>query len=144
MYCAHKTLLLGINTGFVPSFRAVMFNSEKVLDIKITYYLLHPWMYTLNNTYPTVRIVKLDQTDLSNMSTEVLTKTEEGKLMMMSAQVNYGRQPSQDVMLPLNPRMVVPGANYSIGFWKREKLPENATSMMNSDLVERILNPPIM
>ena len=122
------------SSGYVPSFRAVRFGSDKVLDIKVTYYFLHPWMYSSNNTYPTVRIVKLDENDMSNVSSDVLEKAEKGKLMMMSAQINYGRRPSQDVMLPLNPRMIVEGANYSIGFWKREKLSDDEVTMMTREL----------
>ena len=59
--------------------------------------------------------------------------------MMMSAQINYGRRPSQDVMLPLNPRMIVEGANYSIGFWKREKLPDDKVTMMSRELFLNLL-----
>ena len=118
------------SSGYVPSFRAVKFGSDKVLDVKVTYYFLHPWMYSSNNTYPTVRIVRLNDDDMSNVSSDVLEKAEKGKIMMMSAQINYGRRPSQDVMLPLNPRMIVEGANYEYWILEAQKLPDDKVTLM--------------
>ena len=61
----------------MPSFRAVKFGSDKVLDVSDVLFS-HPWMYSSNNTYPTVRIVRLND-DTSNVSSDVLEKAEKGR-----------------------------------------------------------------
>ena len=136
-------------SGYVPSLRAVCVGSNKVLDIKIRYYFLHLWMYSSSNTYPPVRVVKLDENDMRHVRSDIQKKYDDMKMktkqnvMMMSAQVNTSRmRPSADVMLPINPKMIVPGANYSVGFWKRKIFSDssnNATSM-TPDLAVRFKN----